>query len=275
MMNDKQMSRATLRIAALTWGLFLCAGNASATTVSGYLDDSTNTALVGSDGDQDLQAARFGDDGKIARNVAVYELTVSNAGTVSFVSSGYLHGGAEPYFTLFQGSGTGATFLGSNLSDFNIDFSLPYSLNAGSYMFAIGVWMNMSFAENNPDADPTLGDGFTALGDLGRLRSYYYELDIASADGGVFTINPATGIITPPQPVPEPSTWLLMGFGLLALGVARRQRRYVRECRGNYACEPVVDTGAPPPVAERGSRMLLLTGLAFMGAGAGPRGSIN
>jgi hypothetical protein len=223
-MRTSSVSRATVLIAALTSGLFLSAGHASATTVSGHLNDSTNTALVGSDGYQDLQAARFGNDGEIARNVAVYELTVTNTGTLDFTSLGYAAFGAEPYFTLFQGSGTGATFLGSNYFDPNIDFSLSYLLNAGSYMFAIGVWMNMSFAENNPDADPTLGDGFTALGGPGQLGSYYYELEIASADGGVFDINPATGIITPPQPVPEPSTWLLMGFGLLALGVARVQR---------------------------------------------------
>ena len=202
--------------------LFLTVGSAAAAPVSGYLNDPTNTALVGSDGYQDLQAPRFGDDGEIARNVAVYELTVGTGGTVAFASSGWFAGGAEPYFTLFAGTGTAATFVDSNgLSDpFNIDFSLMESLAAGTYMFTLGVWSNMSFAENNPDADPTLGDAFTALGDPNRLGNYYYELGISSNDGATFNIAPATGIITA---VPEPSSWLLIGFGLLALGLARRQ----------------------------------------------------
>jgi len=56
-----------------------------------------------------------------------------------------------------------ATFLDSNYFDPNIDFSLTRALPAGTYMLALGVWVNMSFAENNPDAVPSLGDGFTAL----------------------------------------------------------------------------------------------------------------
>ena len=209
--------RRILLAAAAAAGLLCGIPSATALVVSGYLSDPINAALVGSDGYQDLRAPLFGNDNEIARNVAIYQLTVSTPGSLSFTSSGFLMGGAEPYFTLFQGTGIAASFLDSNgLSDpFNIDFSLTRNLAAGSYMFTLGVWENMSFAENNPDADPALGDGFTALGDPNRLGSSYYELEISSSDGAVFDATPASGIVTPSQPVPEPATLPLIVAALL------------------------------------------------------------
>jgi hypothetical protein len=41
---------------------------------------------------------------------------------------------------------------------------LAFTLPAGNYLLALGTFANMAFAENNPDADPTLGDGFIGLG---------------------------------------------------------------------------------------------------------------
>ena len=195
-------------------------GRAASVTVSGYFNDAANPALAASDGYLDLRAARFGDDDEIARNVALYELTVTTAGLLSFDSAGWAAGGAEPYFTLFEGSGVMATFLDSNYFDPNIDFSLTRALPAGTYMLALGVWMNMSFAENNPDAVPSLGDGFTALGDPTRLGTYYYELAVSS-DDGIFEDPVPSGDLRN-TPAPEPSGLLLMAVG--ALGVLARRR---------------------------------------------------
>ena len=173
------------RIGLAVLCLLLLAGSAGAATItlSGFLDDSTNAALIASDGYQDFQAARFATDDEVVRNVAMYTFTVTTGGTFSFDSFGWALGGAEPYFSLFEGAGASATFLDSNVFDPSIDFSLSRALVAGDYMLALGVWSNMSFAENNPDADPTLDDAFTALGDPSRLGSANYELRISSDDG--------------------------------------------------------------------------------------------
>jgi PEP-CTERM motif len=200
-----------------------CLPDASATVISGFFNDAANPALIASDGYGDLQAARFGSDDLVVRNVAVYSLVVLTPGTFEFASSGFALGGAEPYFSLFAGTGLGATFLGSNFFDPAIDFDDAFSLAAGSYLVAVGVWVNESFAENNPDADPTIGDGFTALGDPTLLGSSLYQVGITSDDGGTFSIAPAPGLVTPPALVPEPATWSLVALGV-AGGLLRRRR---------------------------------------------------
>jgi hypothetical protein len=198
-----------------------CLPDASATVISGFFNDAANPALIASDGYGDLQSPRFGSDDLVVRNVAVYSLTVLNGGTIDFASSGYAMGGAEPYFSLFAGNGVGATFLGSNFFDPAIDFDDAFALASGSYLFAVGVWVNESFAENNPDATPTLGDGFTALGDPTLLGNGFYRIDVTSDDGGTFAIAPAP-VLTAPPAVPEPATGLLVAFGL-TVGILRRR----------------------------------------------------
>jgi len=190
---------------ALLFGLSLSAGVARATTIlSGYLNDQANGALVGSD----LGAAQFADDYGIANNVALYQISILTPGSVSFTSKGFLIGGVDPYFTLFSGSGTGATFLGSNYDQAYLtggDFTLSYLLTAGNYTVALGAFGNMSFAENLGTG--TLGDGFISLGEPYALGSYYYDV----------------AITTPGPAVPEPCTMLLVGVGLASLLAFRRK----------------------------------------------------
>jgi len=187
----------------------LASGPAQAADVvlSGYLDDPGNTALVWSD----LGPPLFGDDGEIANNVALYELVVPLGGPVSFDSNGFAAGGADPYFTLFAGSGPGATFLHSNYEQAFCcggDFLENVVLGAGTYTVAMGVFANMSFAENGGGS---LGDGFIKLGVPGYLGNYYYELGISFE--------------APPPPVAEPASLLMSLLGLIALGVSRRRSR--------------------------------------------------
>jgi len=197
------------RIALLTVLLALTAGVAHADTItfSGYFDDAGNAALVGSD----LGAPLFGDDWDIANNVALYQVNLPFGGNATFNSNGFDAGGADPYFTLFSGVGAAATFLYSNYDQaFSTggDFLYVLPLAAGDYTVAMGVFANMSFAENLGAG--ALGDGFTRLGGPGYLGYYYYELGVTRPD-------------EPVPPIPEPGTLLLIGSGLAGY-FARRKK---------------------------------------------------
>lgn len=155
--------------------LLASAATASAATFSGNFGDSSNTALVGSD----LGAASFSDSYAIADNVALYNLVVPTAETVSIQSTAFAAGGADPYFSLFQGTGGSATFLASNYNQaFSTGGDFDYSgmLVAGHYEIALGVSANMSFAENYGSG--TLADGFIGLGDPGSLGNGSYALQV-------------------------------------------------------------------------------------------------
>jgi hypothetical protein len=155
---------------------FIGVTEVQAITLSGYLNNPANTALVGSD----LGAPLFGDDFEIANNVALHVISVPVGGPVTFVSKGFAAGGIDPYFTLFQDAGKSATFMDSNYTQaFSAggDFTLSVTLSPGNYTVAIGAFANMSFPENLGTG--TLGDGFISLGEPYALgRTYYYELEV-------------------------------------------------------------------------------------------------
>jgi len=189
-------------------GLATHAAASYAVTFSGYVNDAVNPALVHSD----LGPALFGDDFEIANNVALHTFNVAAAGNYNFDSNGFAAGGIDPYFTLFSGTGPAATFLASNYDQaFSTggDFLINLALAAGDYTIALGTFANQAFAENNPDADPDLGDGFTLLGGPDFLGNYYYELSVDIGE--------------PPPPVPEPGSLLLLLTGLAMVGAGRRR----------------------------------------------------
>jgi hypothetical protein len=176
----------------------------AATTLAGNLTDPGNTHLVGSD----LGAPDFGNP---AYNVALYTFSVLYTGNVDIASSGFAGGtGVDPYFTLFAGSGNGATFLDSNYNQAYFggggDFDWTGPLAAGTYEIALGVFGNMSFAEQDP-VSYTLGDGFIAIPNIDSLGDGSY-------------------ILTLTTPVPEPAVSWMFALGLAALGSrAWRARR--------------------------------------------------
>jgi hypothetical protein len=161
---------------------FVHVAEAQSITLSGNLNNPANTALVGSD----MGAPFFGDDFEIANNVALYVISVPVSGQVKFLSKGFAAGGVDPYFTLFQGTGNSATFLGSNYAKaFSTggDFNLSFILAPGEYTVALGAFANMSFPENLGTG--TLGDGFISLGEPYALgRTYYYELEVGLGGQG-------------------------------------------------------------------------------------------
>jgi hypothetical protein len=200
--------KKTLLKAMIVAGFACGPAHAADVTLSGFLDDPGNAALVWSD----LGPALFGDDWEIANNVALYEFVVPLAGPVSFDSNGVAAGGVDPYFTLFAGSGTGATFLHSNYDQAFCcggDFLENIALGAGTYTIAMGAFANMSFAENLGVG--SLGDGFVQLGVPEWLGSSYYELAISFEEA--------------PPPVSEPAALLMSLLGLLALRLSRRRPR--------------------------------------------------
>ena len=196
-------------ICASVLALLVSASWSATTSFSGRLDDPGNPALVYSD----LGAAQFGDDLAIANNVALHTFSLAAAGSVGFDSNGFAAGGADPYFSLFLGTGLGATFLASNFAQASTtggDFLIALDLVAGDYTVAMGVYSNLSFAENFGVG--SLGDGFTFLGAPQFLGSSYYELVIETAS----------------LPVPEPSTAALMALSLVMLLAGRRRGGFIR-----------------------------------------------
>ena len=177
----------------------------SATAITGRLDDAGNPALVGSD----LGAPGFVDTATIANNVALYDFTLTDAGTVTLQSAGFATGGADLYFSLFAGPGTAATFVDSNFAQaFSTggDFLWSAPLEAGTYRLALGTFANMSFAENFGSG--TLADGFVGLGQAGSLGDASYRFVLTTP--------------TPVPSVPEPATAWLLCIGLVAYGTAMR-----------------------------------------------------
>ncbi len=167
--------RSVLFAAWLCVTLIIGTVEAQSATFSGYFNNAGNTALVGSD----LGPPLFANDFEIANNVALHVISITEPGNVRFLSKGFTAGGADPYFTLFQGTGASATFLGSNYTQaFSTggDFDLSFTLTPGNYTVALGAFANMSFAENLGVG--TLGDGFIGLGEPDILGTYYYELEI-------------------------------------------------------------------------------------------------
>jgi hypothetical protein len=207
----------TRALATVLLCLFLTAPvvEAQALTLSGYLNNPGNPALVGSD----LGTPLFSNDFEIANNVAVYVFSMPAAGAVQFVSSGAAAGGIDPYFTLFQGSGNSATFLASNYTQaFTTggDFNLSLTLAPGDYTVVISAFANMSIAENNGTG--SLGDGFVGLGQPDNLGNCYYEVGIASP-----------GIVLPGDekltPVPTLNDWGMILLGILLFSMAVRTIR--------------------------------------------------
>ncbi|MBL8307936.1 MAG: DVUA0089 family protein [Rubrivivax sp.] len=180
--------------------LLAAASQAQSVVYSGRLDDPGNAALVGSD----LGAPSFVDGRAVANNVALYIFDVLSPGLVTIQSSGFAAGGIDPYFSLFAGAGSTASFVDSNYAQaFSTggDFVFSAMLPAGTYRMALGAFANMSRAENLGTG--SLADGFTGLGAPMYLGDGSYHLTLNS-------------------PVPEPAAWGLLA---VALPLLLRRRR--------------------------------------------------
>lgn len=203
-------------LAAAALALAGFSASAASVNYSGNLGDTHNPYLYGSDlaGPVFVDPDDSTDNSRVvANNVAMYQLVLTQGGTLTIASDSLGSGGVDSYVSLFSGSTLAATFIGSRTDDFN-DWTLAVA--AGSYWVTIGDWVNMSFAENAGPTTPagTLGEGFIGIGDPNWLGDGHYDVTV-SLDTGV----------TPP-PIPEPSQAVLLMLGLAAVGTrAWRARR--------------------------------------------------
>lgn len=196
-----------------------------------FLNESNNAVLVGSkavivvdtlnDGfpqasdffEKNLGATSFGTD-----NVVIGVLTAADSGL----------GGRGQLINGYSGAVNGLELTGGITSGKRIGLyffpsvtSTTASLNGQSYGF---------YAGNSPTAVPTGSDtGFTIPNDGANVNVFAYS-PAALVDAG-FETNP---LVDPTQanftanltvPIPEPSTYALMGLGLVVVGLIARRKK--------------------------------------------------
>jgi hypothetical protein len=154
----------------------------------------------------------------------LFEFTVSTASAYTVTSRGYndLYGnlpnvdGIDTYVALFQGTGSGASYLAEFFNPVQAgDFQATSAvLAAGTYTLAISMWNNYACGNGACAPSPgTLADGFSGLSQFDPSRELYFEVDLEASDG------------TDPTPVPEPATLLMVCAGMAGLARTRMRSR--------------------------------------------------
>ena len=111
----------------------------------------------------------------------------------------------------------------------DINFATTCAFDCSMYIYT------GAFDAANPTANFLFADGYGATNNTaffhGPLEVGHYTILVTGEDAasyGFFTTTVSTiGAyeISPLNPVPEPSAWLMLGAGLASLGVAARRRR--------------------------------------------------
>ena len=178
--------------------------NASSFTFSGVLDPALNSNLTYWDQIANSYASPITgpDDASRAYNIAVHTFSVVTAGSVTFDSVGYGMGGFDSVVSVFQGTGTSATYLFHSYAPSGPgDFTFDLNMGAGTYTLAIGMFANEPCAAGFCFLNGDFNDGFTNLVnfDSSRPDALYYKVNVSTGDQ-----------------VPEPASSVLLLVGAAA-----------------------------------------------------------
>jgi PEP-CTERM motif len=163
-------------------------------------------------------------------DVVLIPFTIATGGSVLIQTTSFAASvGFEPVLTLYDSAGnlflqdaTGGTVPGGcgvrsidAVSGFCLDAEIQNFLNAGDYNLALTEYDNIPGGPTLADGFPQTGNGnFTGPEFLGSPGSFIlFDGEQRTSD---WALSITTGDTTVPPSVPEPSTFWLIGTGLLA-----------------------------------------------------------
>ena len=196
---------------------------AGAAPIVDQLFDSTQPGALSNQGPADQQVA---DDFSIASLIALGPLTwfgrydgaIGTVDPTDFTIRIFSDQGGMPVEAPFFEINVSVSPTVTGL-DFGGSPWFSYSADLGSPVLGTGVYW-LSILESDAST-PLAGDSLWLWGETGTVA----QRSVRSADATPWTLGSGNNVaFTINSSVPEPSTWLLLGTGVLALGAARKRR---------------------------------------------------